>query len=197
MKYTVTITRQFGSLGRPIAHELSQLLGIKYYDRDIVEETSAKTNMPKSVISDTEERAKSRFWRMKYPLGRNTTDLQDQIFAVQKDTILDIYKKESAIIVGRCSDYILEDMEHTLHIYIYAPYRDRYRNCINALHMGETETVDMIHEVDRARDAYHMAYARYLPSDPVHKDLLSNSSMLGVEGTAKYLADLVKMKFRA
>ena len=41
-KYIVTITRQFGSLGRPIAREMSEILGIEYYDRDIVEETSKK-----------------------------------------------------------------------------------------------------------------------------------------------------------
>ena len=35
-KYVVTITRQFGSLGRPIAKRMSELLGIEYYDRDIV-----------------------------------------------------------------------------------------------------------------------------------------------------------------
>ena len=39
-KYIVTITRQFGSLGRPIAREMSEILGIDYYDRDIVEATS-------------------------------------------------------------------------------------------------------------------------------------------------------------
>ena len=33
--YTITITREFGSLGRPIAKKMSELLGIQYYDRDI------------------------------------------------------------------------------------------------------------------------------------------------------------------
>ena len=36
-KYVISISRQFGSLGRPIAKELSERLGIHYYDRDIVE----------------------------------------------------------------------------------------------------------------------------------------------------------------
>lgn len=36
-KYTVTITREFGSMGRPIARKLSELLNIEFYDRDIVE----------------------------------------------------------------------------------------------------------------------------------------------------------------
>lgn len=54
-KYTITITREFGSLGRPIAHALSQKLGVEYYDRDIVDEVAKQLNLPVSQISDAEE----------------------------------------------------------------------------------------------------------------------------------------------
>lgn len=47
-KYTITITREFGSLGRPIAHALSQKLGVEYYDRDIVDEVAKQLNLPVS-----------------------------------------------------------------------------------------------------------------------------------------------------
>lgn len=60
-KYVITITRQFGSLGRPIAHQLSELLEVEYYDRDIVEQVSRKMNLPVSQISESEEKAKSLF----------------------------------------------------------------------------------------------------------------------------------------
>ena len=40
-KYVVTIARQFGSLGRPIAKMMSEKLGIEYYDRDIVEQAES------------------------------------------------------------------------------------------------------------------------------------------------------------
>ena len=49
-KYTITITREFGSLGRPIAHALSQKLGIEYYDRDIVDEVAKQLNLPVSCF---------------------------------------------------------------------------------------------------------------------------------------------------
>ena len=51
-KYVVTIARQFGSLGRPIAKMMSEKLGIEYYDRDIVEQAAKKLNLPdrKSVV---------------------------------------------------------------------------------------------------------------------------------------------------
>ena len=41
-QYVVTISRQFGSLGRTIAQQMSRELGIDFYDRDIVEETASR-----------------------------------------------------------------------------------------------------------------------------------------------------------
>ena len=92
-KYVVTITRQFGSLGRPIARELADSLGIEYYDRDIVEEVSQKMNLPVSTISESEEKAKSLFFNMKYPLGTATTPTQDKIFSVQREILLNLAEK--------------------------------------------------------------------------------------------------------
>ena len=53
----------------------------------------------------------------------------------------------------------------------------------------------MIVDVDEARDSYHMHYAGYYPDDKLHKDILIDSSVLGVDGTAEYLVDLIKRKF--
>ena len=194
-KYVITITRQFGSLGRPIAHQLSELLEVEYYDRDIVEQVSRKMNLPVSQISESEEKAKSLFFIMKYPLGTATTQIQDQIFKTQREIILDLAEKESCIIVGRCSDYILEGLKNHISIFIYAPYEARLKNCVDNLHMTRAEGEKMIAEVDRARDSYHMRYANYLPGDFKHKDLMINSSVLGVEGTAGYIADLIHTRF--
>ena len=43
-KFVVTITREFGSLGRPIAKRLSELLEVEFYDRDIVDQAAEKVN---------------------------------------------------------------------------------------------------------------------------------------------------------
>lgn len=52
----------------------------------------------------------------------------------------------------------------------------------------------MIQDVDRARDAYHVRYAGYIPSDFSHTDIMIDSSCLGVDGTATYLCDFVNAK---
>jgi len=61
--------------------------------------------------------------------------------------------------------------------------------------MEEAEAKKMIVAVDEARDSYHMQYAGYLPNDNKHKDILINSSVLGIEGTADYLVDFIRRKF--
>lgn len=194
-KYVISIARQFGSLGRPIARELSERLGIEYYDRDIVEKVSKVMNLPVSQISATEEKAKNLFFNMRYPLGMATNQIQDKIFETQRDIILNLAEKESCIIVGRCSDYILDNMPNHISIFINAPYEDRLRNCIENLHMTKAEGEKMIAEVDKARDSYHLRYANYLPGDFKHKDIIINSSLLGVEGTADYIAELINRRF--
>ena len=56
-QYVITISRQFGSMGRSIAKELSENLGIEFLDRDIVEATAKRMGLPVSVISDEDERS--------------------------------------------------------------------------------------------------------------------------------------------
>ena len=196
-KYVVTITRQFGSLGRPIARLMSQKLGIDYFDRDIVEEASKKLNLPVSRIGELEERAekstKNGFMRMMYPLGTQASSAQDKVFETQKNIMQFFAERESCIIVGRCSDFIFSDRPDSMHIYIYAPYNARVKNCVRDLKMEEKEARKMIRSVDEAREQYHLHYAGFRPDDPRFKHIMIDSSLLGTEGTAEYLVDTLWM----
>lgn len=199
-KYVITITRQFGSLGRPIAKKMSELLGIEFYDRDIVDETAKKLQLPSSVINEKEEAAHNQqpinmFSRMAHPLGGAADAVQDKIFDTQKNIINYLVERESCIIVGRCADFILTDNPNCAHIYIYAPYADRVHNSINKLGLSESEAKRMVREVDEARDGYHMNYAGFKPDDKRFKDIMIDSSFLGIDATAEYLVELVKHKF--
>ena len=62
-KYVVTIARQFGSMGRPIAMKLSEILGIEFYDRDIVDQAAEKLNLPVSIVDENEETAKEQLFK--------------------------------------------------------------------------------------------------------------------------------------
>jgi len=190
--YVVTISRQFASFGRSIAQKLSQELSVEFYDRDIVEATAKRMGQPIPVISNEEENAHPVFFRRKYPLGMGVANIQDEIFNVQSNIIRDIAKKESCIIVGRCAGYILRDLPRILNVFIYSPYEQRLKNCVESLQMDLKTAKKMIKEIDKARENYRHRYCPDLKTPYDGYDLMIDSSRFGIEGTAKILADIVR-----
>lgn len=195
MKYTIVLNRQFGSLGRQVAQKVAQLLDIEYYDRDIVDATAKKMGVPVSKISDSEESHGGKFFGMQFPLGNGSSELKDQIFDEQERIIMNLADKSSCIIVGRCADYVLRNNENVLNVFIYASYGSRIKNCVDVLDLAPEEALKRIKEVDKARDAYHMKYAKYLPNDMNHIHVMLDSGTLGVEGTAEAIVSVAKKKF--
>ena len=193
-QYVVTISRQFGSLGRTFAQKMAGELGIEFYDRDIVEETASRMGLPVSVVSGKEENSDSIYLRRQYPLG-TIPSMRDEIFLIQKNIIRDLAQKESCIIVGRCADSILMDMENHLNVYIYAPVEARLRNCVDILKMDEKTARRMIREVDRSRELYHRRYCPEYVDASTNKDVMLDSSRFGAEGSAKLLVGIVKELF--
>lgn len=96
---------------------------------------------------------------------------------------------------GRCSDYILRHLDNTFNIFIYAPYEARLDNCVNVLGFDAAEARTMIKQVDKARKNYHKYYTGESPDTISNRQILIDSSLYGVDGTAEVLVDMVKKKF--
>ena len=196
--FVVTVGRQFGSMGRPIAKKAAEILGINYFDRDIVEEVAKRMNAPLSLISDEEEEAKhsfGKYGKMLFPLGSGTTELQDKIFSVQECVLQDFADKGPCIMVGRCSDYLMRGRENLLRVYIYSPIEARIKNCVEFFGMTEEKGRKMCADVDKARKSYHRHYAGYDPASPEHTDIMLNSAAFGIDGTADVLVNIIRENF--
>ena len=179
-------------MGRCIAQHLSEDLGIPFYDRDIVEETARRMNLPVSTISKEEENAQSIYFKRQYPLGMGLQSMQDEIFMIQKNIIRDLAAKESCIVVGRCADSILADYPHRLSVYIYAPYQVRYDNCIHQLGMIPATAEKMIRSVDKSRVQYHKRYCKGYQNELSGKDLAINSGIFGIQGSAEIIENIIR-----
>lgn len=195
-KFVITISRQFGSMGRSIAHKMSELLEVEYLDRDIVEMTAKRMGLPVSMISNEEEAVKTGFWGRIYPLGAGLPSLKDEIFEVQSNIIRDFVDKESCIIVGRCGEYVLRDKPNLLSVYIYAPYEERIKNCTQILGMDLKTAKRLIKEVDGARENYHKLYVPGYTGPFDNRTICIDSSKFGVDGTAEILSAIINKKYR-
>ena len=56
--------------------------------------------------------------RMKSPLGKFSSEKQDEIFRVQSEIIRKLAAKESCVIVGRCAEYVLSDFKNCFNIFL-------------------------------------------------------------------------------
>ena len=199
-KHVIALGRQFGSGGREIGRKLSESLGFAYYDRELLKLAAERAEVGEELFADKDEKAGNP-WLFKAfyqggPKVKQGQSAEDVLFQMQSEIIRELAEKEDCIIVGRCSDFLLQNEPNVLNIFIYAPYKARLENCVNALEMSEEDAKRTIMKVDKARCAYHKRYAGYSPSDPLHKHLMIDSSLLGVEGSADLIAEVVRRKFQ-
>jgi len=195
-QYVITISRQFGSMGRSIARELSEILGIEFLDRDIVEATAKRMGLPVSVISDEEESMKSTFFRRQYPLGMGMSSLKDEIFLTQKNIIRDFAAKGSCIIVGRCADYILREHPRCANVFISASKEDRIARLCAMHHIDAEAAEEMIEKADKRRSEYYNYYSYKTWGAAATYHLCVDSSSLGVEETVRFIEEFVVKKLQ-
>ena len=200
-KFVITVTNQFCSMGRVIARRMSELLGVECYNEYIVKETARRLCLPADVVDQAEERSRKIQRDTVFPtliqrLGDQTNETQNRIFRTQADIIKALAEKENCVIVGRCSDFVLDELDYAVHIYIYAPFSDRVGHCIKELEIGEEAALRLVTEMEESRIAYHLNYTGFRPDDKSHKDILIDSSLLGVEGPAQLLTHMVRQKFQ-
>ena len=95
--------------------------GFSFYDKEIMEQVAKETGLSEKFISERGEYSpKSSIFSYSF-LGRDLkgASIEDYIYQVQRNIILDIAEKGNCVIVGRCADFILKDREDVLNIFIH------------------------------------------------------------------------------
>ena len=111
--FVVTIGREFGSLGRAAGKQLSEELGVEFYDRDLVRKAAEQLGIYPYKLNDIDASRPSVL--SQYLFG--STDV-DRLIDVQSQMIEKLAEEESCIIIGRCADYILRDRKDCLNVFI-------------------------------------------------------------------------------
>ena len=193
-KIIVTIGRQFGSGGHNVGKFLAQSLQIPYYDRNLIEMASEKSGIEVGLLSYYDERT-SASSLMKAKSGEAAArgiPVGETLFQVQSQLILEIARAGSCVIVGRCADYILRDFPELFSIFITAPVPDRLARVMDRNHMPEEDAAAALKKVDHQRAVYYNFYTGKKWGDPKSYHLTVDSSILGIEGTARLLEDKIR-----
>ena len=194
--YIITIGREYGSGGLEIGKKLAEKLGIGFYDRNLIDEVSEKSGIHIDLVHKADETPANPLINSFFnPVYQNGT-LNDRIFWAQADVIRDIAEKESCVIIGRCADYVLRDKDNVVRIFIQAPYADRVaRVCEKYLIEIPEEAKKEVNKVDKHRRTYYEFYTDNKWGGRKNKDLVINSSVLGIDGTVDFIKEFVERRF--
>ena len=199
----ITIGRQFGSGGREIGKRLSELFGIAYYDKELINEASKSRGLSTEYFEKADERAPSALlnsFSINWLTGAGGLwgdgGLSNEyIFKFQSDVIRKLAETQSCVIVGRCADYILRQYPRCYNVFIHAPLEDRIARILSRSQgMTRKEAIELAEKKNKLRAAYYNFYTDKGWGVSSSYDLSIDSSILGSEETALFIRDFILKK---
>ena len=192
-----SISREFGSGGREIGFRLAQKLGIPFYDKELITLASEDSNISAEVFHANDEviANKERPVRTYETIDPFTPTYEipvsDQLFVIQTKIIKQLAQNGPCVIIGRCSDVIIED---SFKVFICASLKKRLERLMA---LEEDPSVDVkqmethIRTIDKKRKEYYQFYTGNEWGKPKNYDICLNSGNLGIEECVEIIANLV------
>lgn len=185
----ITITREYYAGGSSMAKNLSEKLGIPWYDYDFVKLASKISGYSEEeIIAEGEEIS-----RMESVLDNvlNSsvfyTSSHDAIFSAQKEAIMEL-AASPCIIVGRAANAILRDAKiPSFDIFLYADMDVRVKRAMENLNISESKAHKILAKRDSLRRTYYEKYCGRTYGDCHEYSICLDTGVLSYEQCAEIL----------
>lgn len=192
----INIGRQFGGGGLGVASELGRKLGIPVYDRELIRKAAQDSGFSAELFEQSDEKRRtfslSSIFTSIYTSPTENYMSDNGLFEIQCETIRKIAEQGSAVIVGRCSDYVLRDFDNTLNVFLTSPLSVRVERICERHDLPEDKAETLILQKDRSREEYYNYFTFGNWGVASTYDLCVDSSILGIEGTADFIIDFAR-----
>lgn len=196
----ITIGRQYGSGGREIGEKLAHSLGIGFYNNELITLAAKKSGMAHNVIGEADEKATNS---LLYTLAMGSSffngnagvafdmPINDKLFVTQSEIIKSLADESPAVFIGRCSDYVLRGYPNLLRVFIQAPLELRAEHIAERHNVSLDKAKELAVKTDKRRSNYYNYYTGQKWGRLENFDLTVDSSKLGIDGTAEFIAQFV------
>ncbi len=201
MNTIITVGREFGSGGRELGYKLAKELGYAYYDKQILSEIVEETKFSKEYVQEILENKISYMLPTTFSVGMsigNEYQIQQMqnIIKAQTEVITNMATKSSCVIVGRCADYILKDVENIqlFRIFVYADMDSKMQRCKDRAPEGENftdkELEKHIKSVDKNRSSYYSDFTLQKWGDKSNYDMCINTTNISIDDIIPHLSKM-------
>lgn len=201
-KIIINVGRQVGSGGRIIAKLLADEFGCLFYDKEILNLAAKESGFSEKFFEQNDEQRGfiQTLFSMHAPLISdnnfyNNKFSQDGLFQFQSEAITKAADEGSCVFVGRAADYVLRTYPNVVNIFITANMKDRIKLVCQRLGCDEKDAKKLIIDKESERASYYNYYTGKKWGHSCSYDLCINSSYMGLEKTAKFIGDYIRMRF--
>ena len=193
----ITISRGYGAGGRVIGEKLSKYLGINLYDNEITEEVVSVLGYDKETVLKKEQNISTfdfirRLFTDKSLPKSMSLNEDDEIYHAQKRTIRNIADKESCIILGRCSNYVLRKRENCIRIFVYSSPERAAKRIAAATGENIALLPQKIQRINRARANHYRHYTHHQWDDTSQYDLMINTTNISTDQAVKMILEFLE-----
>ncbi len=187
----ITISRQFGSGGRTIGKKLADELGIKCYDREIIDQIAEESGFDKKYISEKSEYVPNGiFGTMMNRWSYSGPTNEERIWQIQSNYIKELADKESCVIVGRCADYLLGDRDDVLKVFVHADNKYRAERIVKMYGESDIDPEKRLKDKDKHRAAYYQIYTDMTFGDALNYHVCLDSGTVGEDNCVEILKNI-------
>jgi cytidylate kinase len=184
----ITVEREYGSGGPVIAKKLADRLGWKLWDQALTHEIARRADCDLSAVERREERKDPLYYRLFKSFLRGSFEANlnlyrlklldsDRIVAITQRVVSDAANAGNSVIVGRGSQYFLQERRDTYHVFVYAPFDEKIRR-ERQNGRSAVEARQLVETVDRDRAAFIKKYfAKQWPNHSLYHLMIN--SMIG------------------
>ena len=192
----ITISRQFGSNGREIGRQLAEYLDIGYYNKEIMEVIANDFGIDPDFFREENRNEQGLFSVAgRHKLSAITElSVNSEVYEKACELIQGISQRESAVIVGRCADYILKDHPNTIKLFIYSDLETRINWSISEYKVPARKARKFVHDKDERRAGFYEFYTGQKWGASSNYDMMINTSKMKTDDIIKMLSELYDIK---
>jgi cytidylate kinase len=202
-KIIVTIARQYGSGGHKLGELLAKELDFAFHDRSLIEKAAEKSGISLEVLKNADEKTTPSFLYSiamgnydLYPLSINMSPydmpINDKLFNLQADIIKEEADKGNCVFVGRCADYILNNYDNVVKVFVYADTDSRAERIAQVENVSLQDARVLIYKTDKRRANYYNYYTSLKWGKSDNYNIMIDTSKVGVEGAVKIVGEYIR-----
>lgn len=192
----ITIAREPGSGGAPIAQAVARKLGFEYIDEQIIDEIAKSTKRRREIIAEIDEKSRTGIEDIIHSM-LNTEYVDDLKYVKELFKIILYYAyKGKTVILGRGGNFITP-FAKGLHVNITAPYKVRVQRAMDFEAHSEDRAKEVIDKVEKERKAFVKQYLKKDITKPNSYDLVLNTTYFRLDEARDVIIESLYRKFSA